>query len=608
MCSDRAVFLDFARSLFVDCFCPGVAGAVAAVALVLVFAGAGPVHAATSANANSPLGMNLVNVNYFTSEQPFLNLFKTSAVSQSNLNGSTGGFFTHSTKTFTWNTNESAYLQVDANGYPTTLTATSADPHSPQQFDSVGVLLMRNLAPSNAGKSLPYPAGLYVVDYDGQGTLAFDLDAKLVSASPGHYVFNVPTPSAAGFAVYITSTDPNRTGNYIHNMRIVKAEQENLLLAGNVFNPTFLGLLQNFRLLRAMQWLEIDDAGGLLVNWSQRPLPTDGGWGGGNGVPLEVVVQLCNAVGADCWVNVPHTASDDYITQMATLAHANLGASQKVYIEYSNEVWNTAYPQHGYAAWQAQAMWPTSSNGWSSWYGMRVAQTCDIWKSAWGADAGRVVCVMGAFVDIPDFATQALNCPLWTGAGNAPCANHGIGAVAIAPYFHIQTANALTASTQSGLSSMFSSMTGGALPTIANMETAYKTALAPYHLPFIAYEAGQTLEGFPTYHDGSAMVNLYIAANRDPRMATVYTNFLNQWKANGGETVVIYADIYAPNQYGEWGALESVLDSVNPLSNAPPKWQAIQNFISANPCWWASCTGSIGASTPAPMAPAVTTH
>jgi hypothetical protein len=571
---------------------------------VLVFAPTSPVRGATSTNANSPLGMNLMNVNYYTSEVPFLNLFKMSGVSQSN-----GGFFTHNTKTYVWNTNEAAYLQLDSNGYPTSLTATSADPHSPQQFDSVGVLLMRDLAPSNAGKGLPYPAGLYVIDYDGQGTLAVDLDAKLVSASPGHYVFNVASPSSAGFDIYITSTDPNHTGNYIHNIQVVKAEQENLLLAGNVFNPTFLGLLQKFHVLRTIQWLEIDNGGGLLANWAQRPLPTDGGWGGPNGVPVEVAIQACNAVSADCWLNVPHMATNDYITQMATVAHNNLGTSQKIYVEFSNEVWNSIYPQHAYAVSQGEAMWPGSSsnsNGWASWYGMRVAQTCDLWKAAWGADAGRVVCVMSSFIYSTDYATQSLNCSLWTGSGNAPCSGHGIGAVAIAPYFSIATPASLTSAPDGGLSTLFSSMNNTSLPQISTAELAFKTALAPFHLPLITYEAGQTLEGFPTYQTGSAMVNTFIAANRDPRMGTVYTNFLNQWKANGGDLVVMYADISTPSQYGEWGALESVMDTVYPLTAAPPKWQAIQNYISANPCWWAGCAGTVGTPTSSPLPPTVT--
>ncbi len=69
--------------------------------------------------------------------------------------------------------------------------------------------------------------------------------------------------------------------------------------------------MQNFRVLRGMQWLEIDNGGGLLANWAQRPLTTDAGWGGPNGTPIEALLQLCNATGADCWLNVPHVANND---------------------------------------------------------------------------------------------------------------------------------------------------------------------------------------------------------------------------------------------------------------------------------------------------------
>ena len=78
------------------------------------------------------------------------------------------------------------------------------------------------------------------------------------------------------------------------------------------------------------------------------------------------------------------------------------------------------------------------------------------------------------------------------------------------------------------------------------------------------------------------------------RMAAAYTTMLNNWKANGGGLFTVFADIYSPSNFGEWGALESFLDPVTPLSSAPPKWQALQNFISGNDCWWANCAGAIG--------------
>src|SRR5450631_2826835 len=181
----------------------GLTGVVGLVILVPALCLSGNTMAATPANTKSPLGINLMEMSYFNPEQPFLNIFKTSGVTRS----TPTGWSTHESGTF--DTHEQAYLQLDANGYPTTLTASSADPHSPQLFTSVGVLLERELPQANGGTGLPYRAGRYVVLYDGQGTLEYTFDAKLVSSSPGRDVFNVASPSNQGIDLRITATDPN---------------------------------------------------------------------------------------------------------------------------------------------------------------------------------------------------------------------------------------------------------------------------------------------------------------------------------------------------------------------------------------------------------------
>jgi hypothetical protein len=575
----------------------GRTGAIVIVCFTAALGLLGNAQAATASNAKSPLGVNLTAMNYYSPEQPFLNIFKTSGATRS----TPSGWWTHTATDF--DTAESAYLQLDANGYPTTLKASSADPHSPQIFTSVGVLLERDLPNANEGTGPPYRAGRYVVLYDGKGTLEYGFDATLVSSLPGRDVINVKTPTSAGIDLRITATDPNHAGDYIRNIRVVKAEEESLLVAGNVFEPSFVSLLQNFHVVRAMQWLEIDDAGGFLTNWTDRPAPSDAGWGGVNGVPIETVLQLCNSVGADCWLNVPHKANNDYITQMAVLAHANLAASQKIYIEFSNEVWNGIYPQYQYAIAQGQALWPnagvSSFNYNRNWFGMRTAQMCDIWKSVWGADSSRVVCVLGAQIGNSGTATQALDCPLWTGNGNAPCSNHNINAIAVAPYFGtaVPVQKSLLASVDAGQAPLFQGISIG-LSQVEKGEVLDRTSLARYNLPLIAYEGGPSMVS-----SDPAVLSLYIAANRDARMDAAYTTSFKDWKANGGQMYVVYTDISKPSQYGEFGALESFMDTVSPLNKAPPKWQAIQNFISANPCWWSGCTGTIGTTSGTPTAP-----
>jgi hypothetical protein len=584
---------------------------VAAGCFALATHGSGEVQAATASNSQAALGMNLAPVSYYTAEQPFLNILKTTGITQAAI-----GWSTMSSSGS--ETNEERSLQLDASGYPTTLKANSSDAN--QQFTQACTLFLRNLPASNAGTGPVYRAGQYVVLYDGQGTLSFNFDAKLVSSSPGQYVFNVATPTwGGGVDMCITSTDPNNTGNYLRNIRVVYAGDEASLNAGNVFSSSFLSLMQNFKVLRFMDWLSTNN--NPPGNWADRPQATDAGWGTSNGVPFEAIFELCNAVNADCWINVPHTADDDYIMQLAALAHSMLGTSQQLYIELSNEVWNSAFPQYQYAIAQGLALWPSNTNAFTAnrdWYGMRTAQMCDIVASVWGGDFSRVHCVLGAQAANPWTATQSLSCPLWTGAGNAPCAAHHITDVAIAPYFGFTAPASWSTNSQStNVNLLFQELNqggvvpggyaGGELKQSSDWEAAYATALAPFKLPLIAYEGGQTFVAFPngtTNGSNSWLTNLYIAANQDPRMGSAYASALNSWKSNGGHVYLPYNDIGAPSQYGEWGALQSFMDTVSPLSSAPAKWQAIQNFLSSTSCWWSACAGSIGGSGPSvPKAP-----
>jgi hypothetical protein len=65
------------------------------------------------------------------------------------------------------------------------------------------------------------------------------------------------------------------------------------------------------------------------------------------------------------------------------------------------------------------------------------------------------------------------------------------------------------------------------------------------------------------------------------------------------------ATLVSLNKYGSWGALESIVQTITPLGSPPPKWRAIQNFISGTPRWWPNCSGTLGVAgkDPVPEAP-----
>jgi hypothetical protein len=578
---------------------------------VLILTVSGAARAATPFNAQSAMGINLAAVSYYASEQPFINSFVTSEQ-----------WITHSDAA--WDTKEEKYVNLDANGWPITLK--SINEPTTQQFNSLGVLFLLGMPNTPNGV---YPAGQYIVMYDGKGKLSYGLDAVLVRRSPGRDVINV-TPSSKGIDLRIVETDPH---NYLRNIKVVTAANEAAAKAGQILNPAFLKLIQNFRALRFMDWFLTN--GSTLSSWTDRPIPTNAFFGTSKGVPIEIAVQLANAVSADAWMNVPVTADDNFIRQMATLVHSQLGSTQKIYVELSNEVWNSAFSQSKYAVDRGKALWPTRSSSHGDyeynreWFGMRTAQMCDIWRLVWRSDR-RLVCVLGAQAAWSFSATEALKCPYWT--QGAPCSGHAIDAVAIAPYMGGAVPSAWTSQADGGLTNLFQSLysqndpttddesyfsrilrrlsrsgtmipAGGFIAQDAAWEKDFITNLAPYKLPLLAYEGGQNFADGTT----NALNTLYMAANRDSRMGQAYTRYFQQWKNGGGQLFMHYSDIGVESKYGSWGALESIMQTTTPLSSAPPKWQAIQNFISGNPCWWPGCSGTIGAGQTATV-PAASTN
>jgi len=172
--------------------------------------------------------------------------------------------------------------------------------------------------------------------------------------------------------------------------------------------------------------------------------------------------------------------------------------------------------------------------------------------------------------------------------------------VAVAPYMGDAVPSSWTSEADGGLAKLFQSLysqndpaipAGGYIAQDAAWLKDFITVLAPYKLPLLAYEGGQNFANGAT----DALTNLYMTANRDTRMGEAYALYFQQWKNGGGQLFMHYSDIGMETKYGSWGALESIMQTTTPLSGAPPKWQAIQNFVTGSPCWWRGCSGVIDA-------------
>lgn len=132
--------------------------------------------------------------------------------------------------------------------------------------------------------------------------------------------------------------------------------------AAPVFREEFLRKVSPFKILRFMDWQQTNS--GTLTDqpftpgpfvetrpkltWDDRPKTTTFNRTSTKGVPYEEIVALANVSKKDVWINIPDWASADYVSGMANLFKTTLDPNTTVYLEFSNELWNT----NGAQRWQ----------------------------------------------------------------------------------------------------------------------------------------------------------------------------------------------------------------------------------------------------------------
>jgi hypothetical protein len=285
------------------------------------------------------------------------------------------------------------------------------------------------------------------------------------------------------------------------------------------------------------------------------------------------MVDLANRVGASPWFTLPHLADNNYMTQYARLVAQTLRTDLKAYVEYSNEVWNGQFAQAGYAASRGAAL-GLSSDAFTAqmfFYSKRTVEMFDLWSAEF-ADRTRLVRVM---------ASQAGNSWVSEQVLDYQNAKAKTDALAVAPYFGGDLGT-LSATASLTVDALFSSLQATYLPQAIGWINSQAAVARLRSVPLIAYEGGQHLTGVFGLENDTALNTLFDAANRDARMGQLYQSYLNAWKAAGAQLFVHYTNCDAYSKWGRWGSLEYL---EQPRS-AAPKYNALQNFITANPAWW----------------------
>lgn len=494
------------------------------------------------------IGTNLDGISYWSSQFPFINGFKTAEQ-----------WIT--TKQGIWSTGERNKLNLDENGWVRSLPTFEDNVN----FTHVQTLFFRD-------QNIKYRGGEYVVLYDGEGTINYGFDAKLVSSSPGRDVINI-NPSSAGVLLSITKTDPKGTGNYIRNIRVVPKDYENTYQTQQ-FNPDWLDKIKPFTAFRFMDWMQTNNS--TQKEWSDRPTLEDATWHK-IGAPVEIMVDLANRLDSDPWFTMPHMASDDYVRKFATYVRDNLEPELKVYVEYSNEVWNAQFQQWHWVNEQAKAEGMRHVD----WYSRRTTQITQIWDEVFAqkGQKDRVIGVMAGQAANPWILQEAIKYN-WSSEKKSH-ADYGIDVLSIAGYTGVSATeeellNWINES-DGGLNSLFKKYNQGLPDTYAIWQKTFEIAKAE-GLPLVAYEGGQHLAAstFVKNFADERVNNLFINANRDSRMGQIYEELMTQWRNMGGDLFMHFNDVSKPSKYGSWGLLEST------YQDSSPKYNAMINLINSS--------------------------
>jgi hypothetical protein len=438
-----------------------------------------------------------------------------------------------------------------------------------------------------------YPGGNYVVLYDGQGKLEYFQNGELLSHErlPSGTTRDVIRldPSRGGVGLYITRTDPS---DYLRNIHVVPADgacsndpttmcqQDGQCAPGQclafekhhaqqLFHPTFLKSLTPYSAVRFMNWMATNNSE--QSRFQDRPKPDDARWTA-KGVPLETMVELANRMKLDPWFCMPHKADDDYVRNFARYVHDHLDPSLKAYVEHSNEVWNGAFAQHGYAA-EMGAKLPQRIEGdrfaqQMQWHAYRSKQMFALWQRAYGDDTKRMVRVMGSWAANPSTSERLLT---------FFDAHKVTDALAIAPYFGHEVGNG-ELSVDDGFRTI--------LPAELEKTRAYTQASAElakkYGVALVAYEGGQHLVVFGERGKDERINQMLDQLNRDPRMKDVYERYFDMWQSVGGGLFMHYENVEAYGPYGRWGTRESLLQDVAQA----PKLLAVLEWSRKHPKGW----------------------
>jgi hypothetical protein len=417
-----------------------------------------------------------------------------------------------------------------------------------------------------------YPSGKYTLLYEGKGKIRINnKPVEIVSDDPGKLVFNVDA-KGGGFFVQIAETDP---ADYIRNIRLIMPGFEDSY-ASNPFHPAFLKRWAGVKCFRFMDWMLTN--GSKVQHWADRPQVNEASWQRA-GVPLEVMLDLCNRQKCDAWLNIPEQADDDYVRHFAQQIKDQLNPSHKAYIEYSNEVWNDMFKSHQYAQSKGLELnLGDASRPWEGaclYYAQRSSEIFKIFQDVFGDQLqSRIVRVV---------SWQAAGGEYWLdGMLLAHLPKGSVDGLAIAPYFAFmppatsEDPKTLTADvvSQWTVDQVMDHVEQVSLPAAKGYMATASGVAKKYGIKLLAYEGGQHLVGVLGGENNDKLTALFGSANKSARMGKAYEDYLTAWQQAGGDLFCNFSSLGPSSKWGSWG----LLDYYDSDETQSPKFMAVMHW------------------------------
>jgi hypothetical protein len=525
-------------------------------------------------NYGARVSLNINQVTDFSEGQPFIDMFLASR--QPSISYASGGPF-----------HVNSLEDLDSAGWQKSCTTDQ--------------ILNYVLRTEGTGS---YDSGNYVLTYSG-GDLGGDLASQIyivggteISNANKRIEFTWNGISPLFFR--IAPTAANMTAlNYVSGCQVLAASDEGTYNVSQPFRQKWLDTLEGIEVLRFMSFTQTNN--NTVSSWEQRSLTSDSNVNTflydpdysptvkrRKGVPWEWVIEMSNQVSADAWINVPQRADDNYVSSLATLFRDNLRSDLRVFIEYSNETWNSTFTADNYLADVLVPQYGITAGGtaWLQAYATRSCEVFAIFDTIFSEAPHRVKKVIAGQSANPARVNDILTTDVSIGTSLTGTAVQHTDYYAVAPYVGNNVVETTAQAAYDGMITDFNSAvfnTGGEL----HQNVAALAALST-DVTIIGYEGGQHLTVQEKDLGNGVIISQTFEvvrdANRLPAMRGFHKDYMDAWDdLTASGMMSIFSHVWQPVESGAWGLLETLDDYGESPQDGNYKWYGWQDWRDSVP-------------------------